>query len=138
MALKFIQQDATTLRAADQEHKAEYDVLRAAGRWSGAVLYSGTLLELALKLLICKLMGISNLPTIFQVHDLDLLLYCSGHWSHFPIGTALETNFSIIHHNWSMALRYEGGTKTQQESDRFDQALFDPLNGVITYFSQYV
>ncbi len=137
MALKFIQQDATTLREAYEERKAEYDTLRAAGRWSGAVLYAGTLLELALKLVIGKHLGIVNLPTIFQVHDLDLLLCCSGQQSLFKPGTALETNFSLIHNNWSMALRYEGATKTQQNSDRFDQALFDPSNGVITYLSQY-
>lgn len=54
MALKFIQQDAATLREAYQERKAEYDALRAAGRWPGAILLAGTLLELALKLVLCK------------------------------------------------------------------------------------
>jgi hypothetical protein len=100
-------------------------------------LYSGTLLELALKLVICRLLDVSNLPTIFQVHDLELLLCCSGQVSRFAPGTALETNFSLIHHNWSMTLRYEGAVKTQQDSDRFDRALFDPSNGVITDLSQY-
>jgi len=69
MALKFIEQDATTLRNAYQERKAEYDALRAAGRWSGAVLYAGTLLELALKLVLCKHFNVPQLPVIFQVHD---------------------------------------------------------------------
>ena len=66
MALKFIQQDATTLREAYQERKAEYDLLRTGGRWAGAILYAGTLLVLALKLVMCKHLGVSNLPTIFQ------------------------------------------------------------------------
>ncbi len=103
MALKLIEQDVTTLRQAYQERKVEYDALRAASRWSGAILYAGTLLELALKVVICKHLGVSKLPAIFQVHDLELLLYCSG----------------------------------QQDSDDFDQALFDPSHGVITYLSQY-
>lgn len=90
MALKFIEQDATTLRNAYHERKAEYDVLRSAGRWSGTVLHGGTLLELALKLVMCKHLGITNLPTIFQVHDLNLLLCCSGQWRRFAPGTALE------------------------------------------------
>jgi hypothetical protein len=137
MALKFIQQDATTLREAYLERKAEYDALRAAGRWSGAVLHGGTLLELALKLVMCKHLGITNLPTIFQVHDLDLLLCCSGQLSRFKPGTTLETNFSLVQNNWSTALRYEGAIKTQQNSDQFNQALFDSANGVITYLSQY-
>lgn len=137
MAVKFIQQDATTLLEAFRERKAEYDALRAVGRWSGAVLHGGTLLELALKLVMCKHLGITNLPAIFQVHDLDLLLCCSGQLSRFKPGTVLETNFSLIQNNWSMALRYEGAIKTQQHSDQFNQALFDPANGVITYLSQY-
>jgi hypothetical protein len=36
-----------------------------------------------------------------------------------------------------MALRYEGATKTQQDADDFDQALFAPFHGVITFLSQY-
>jgi len=96
MAVKFIQQDATTLHAAYQERKAEYDALRAAGRWSGAVLHAGTLLELALKVVMCKHLGITNLPTIFQVHDLDLLLCCSGQQSRFGAGTAIYRRSKTI------------------------------------------
>jgi hypothetical protein len=124
MALKFIQQDATTLREAYQERKAEYDVLRTAGRWSGAILYAGTLLELALKLVMCKHLGVSNLPAIFQVHDLDLLLCCSGKEGVVGANPNLLTNFLLIHKRRSMSLRYEGATKTQQHADEFHQALF--------------
>jgi len=137
MALKFIQQDATTLREAFRERKAEYDALRAAGRWSGAVLHGGTLLELALKVVMCKHLGITNLPTIFQVHDLDLLLCCSGQQSRFGAGTALHKNLSKLQDHWAMALRYEGAIKSQQDSDDCDQALFDPSHGLLTLLSQY-
>jgi hypothetical protein len=137
MALKFIQQDAITLRAAYQERKAEYDALRAAGRWSGTILHAGILLELALKLVMCKHLGVANLPTIFQVHDLDLLLCCSGKDSDFKNNSFLRTNFLLVHKDWSLSLRYEGATKTQQDSDDFDQALFDPSHGIITFLSQY-
>jgi len=137
MALKFIQQDATTLRAAYQERKAEYDALRAAGRWTGAVLYAGTLLELALKLVMCRHLGVTNLPTIFQVHDLDLLLCCSGQQSRFGSGTVLHKNLSRIQDHWAMALRYEGAIKTQQDADDCDKALFDPAHGLIPFLSQY-
>ena len=67
MALKLIQQDASTLHEAYHERKAEYDALRAAERWSGAILLAGTLLELALKMVLCKHLRVSKLPTIFQV-----------------------------------------------------------------------
>lgn len=137
MALKLILQDAATLNGAYQERKAEYDILRAGERWAGAVLHAGTLLELALKLVICKHLGVSKLPTIFQVHDLDLLLYCSGQESRFVNDANFRKNFSLIADEWSMALRYEGATKTQSDSDRFDNALFDSSHGVIPILSQY-
>jgi len=137
MALKFIEQDATTLRNAYQERKAEYDALRAAGKWSGAVLYAGTLLELALKLVISKHMEVTNLPTIFQVHDLELLLCCSGLYARLTTNKLVHENFLLIHKRWSMALRYEGATQTQQDADDFDRALFAPIHGVITFLSQY-
>jgi len=137
MALKFIEQDAATLLEAYKERQAEYDALRAAGRWPGAILYAGTLLELALKLALCKLLGVSNLPTIFQVHDLDLLLHCSGQLNRVRSDKPLLENFSFIHDNWSMAIRYEGAVRTQQDSDAFDLALFDPSHGLIIFLSQY-
>jgi hypothetical protein len=137
MALKFIEQDAATLLEAYKERKAEYDALRAAGRWSGAILYAGTLLELALKLVISKHLEVTNLPTIFQVHDLELLLCCSGLRTRLTTDNFLNENFLLIHKRWSMALRYEGATKTQQDADDFDQALFAPFHGVITFLSQY-
>jgi len=107
--------------------KAEYDALRSAGRWSGAILHAGTLLELALKLVLCRHLKVLKLPTIFQVHDLDLLFYCSGHYVRLMSDTLLQQNFSFIYDNWSMALRYEGAIKAQQDSDAFDVALFDRL-----------
>lgn len=137
MALKLIEQDATTLRQAYHERKAEYDALRAAGRWSGAILYAGTLLELALKLVLCKHLEVAQLPTIFQVHDLELLLYCSGQYTRLTTDTLLNENFLLIHKRWSMTLRYEGATQTQQDAEDFDQALFVPSQGVITFLSQY-
>ncbi len=137
MALKFIEQDAATLLEAYKERRAEYDALRAAGRWPGAILYAGTLLELALKLVICKLLEVSNLPTIFQVHDLNLLLHCSGQLNRVESNKALQGNFAFINENWHMAIRYEGAIKTQQESDEFDRALFDPSKGLITFLSQH-
>jgi hypothetical protein len=137
MALKLIPQDVTKLREAYDERKAEYDALRAVGRWPGAILLAGTLLELALKLVLCRHFGVANLPTIFQVHDLDLLFYCSGQYSYLAANSLLRQNFSFILKNWSMALRYEVAIKTKPDADAFDVALFNPTHGIITFLSQY-
>ncbi len=137
MAFKLIQQDAATLREAYEERKNEYEALRATTRWAGAVLHAGTLVELALKLVLCKHMGVPQLPAIFQVHDLQLLLYCSGLWSVSINTTELQQNFSFISDRWSMTLRYEGASKTAQDADDFDRVLFEQPYGVITFLSQY-
>lgn len=137
MALKFIQQNAETLRKAFDERKAEYDVLRSAGKWSGVVLYAGTLLELALKLVMSKHLEVSNLPAIFQVHDLELLLCCSGLYTRLNADERAYENFLLIHKRWSITLRYEGAIQSQRDADAFDQALFDPKQGIITFLAQY-
>ena len=87
--------------------------------------------------MICKLLGVSNLPTIFQVHDLNLLLHCSGQLNRVESDKALQANFSFVNDNWSMAIRYEGAIKAQQDADEFDRALFDSAHGLITVLSQY-
>ena len=136
MALKFIQQDATTLREAVAERKREYDSLRTAGNWSGAMLHAGILLEVALKLAICKHLKVSKLPTIFQVHDLELLFYCAGQQDVLETNPTLQSNFGFIVEKWSMVLRYEG-VKSQAESDLIDYALFSAPNGVLTFLTPY-
>ncbi len=137
MAFKLIQQDAVTLREAYGERKAEYEALLATERWSGAILHAGTLVELAPKLVLCKHLGVSQLPAIFQVHDLELLFYCSGYYDRLGANNALQQNFSFIYKNWSMTLRYEASRNTQKDAEEFDAAWFDSTSGVITFLSQY-
>lgn len=137
MALKFIQQDAATLRSAFAERKKEYESLRAAGNWAGAILQAGILLEVALKLAICKHLRVSKLPIIFQVHDLELLFYCSGQQEALETNAILQSNFGFILENWSMALRYEGN-RNEAESDLVDHALFSAPDGVLTFLTTYL
>lgn len=137
MALKFIQQDAETLRKALAERKKEYDSLRATGNWAGAMLHAGILLEVALKLAICRHLHVSKLPIIFQVHDLELLFYCSGRQEALETNPILQSNFGFILENWSMVLRYEGA-KSETEADLVDFALFNVPDGVLTFLTPYL
>ncbi|MCI0697280.1 hypothetical protein L0337_35410 [candidate division KSB1 bacterium] len=136
MALKLIKQDVQTLRDAFAERSREYDSLRAAGNWAGAILHAGVLLEVALKIVICKHFKVQRLPTAFQVHDLEFLFYCSGQQSALDTNKNLQNNFIAILDNWSMTLRYEGA-KSQTESDDVDHALFDIPDGVLTFLTPY-
>jgi len=137
MALKLIAQGLATLEAAYLERKGEYDLMRSNAKWSGAISHAGLLVELMLKRAICKHMGVSRLPKIFQTHDLELLLYVSGQQSSFDANPALKRNFEIINGRWSIDLRYQG-PRSQNESDIIDEALFDKTNGVITELEKHV
>jgi hypothetical protein len=135
---KLIKQDVAALRQAYQLRKREYDALRAAGEWAGAVLHAGVLLELALKIAICKNMDVTRLPKAFQVHELEYLLYCSGLENAFLNNAKLYRNFRVIATDWSMELRYEGTLVTAQDADSFHQALFDSADGVLTFLSSFL
>ena len=137
MAIKLIKQDAATLLAAFNERKDEYNALRSVGKWSGAISHGGILLELALKLVICKNIGAAKLPTMFQIHDLELLLYCSGLRKDFLSNSVLQRNFDTVLKRWSLDLRYQGASKTRADSEAVHQALFEPANGVLVFLSQY-
>jgi len=96
MAIKFIKQDANVLLAAYNARKEEYEALRATRQWSGAISHAGILLELALKLVTGKHIGATELPVMFQIHDLELLLYCSGQRVNFFGNSTVQHNFDIV------------------------------------------
>ncbi len=115
--------------------KEEYEALYSAGKWQGAVVQAGFLLELALKIAICKNIDEQNLPRIFQVHDLELLLYCSGLRQTFESKPELQRNFTVVLTNWSPELRYERAVITQKKSNEVHQALFDSSHGLLTFLA---
>lgn len=135
MPIKIIPQNISMLQEAYQMRMEEYQVLRSAEKWQGAVLQAGFLLELALKIAICKNLDEPNLPRIFQFHDLELLLYCSGLRKTFRSNPNLHRNFTIVLSNWSLDLRYERRVITKTKSEEVHQALFDSTYGVLTFLS---
>jgi len=57
--------DALTLHDAFGEREKEYDSLRAAGNWAGAMLHAGILLEVALNLFLLLVSG-EFMSTLFH------------------------------------------------------------------------
>jgi len=135
MAAKFIPQDMATLEEAFQMRKEEYEILHAAGQWQGAVLHAGFVVELALKIAICKKLNEPKLPRIFQVHDLELLLHCSGLRKTFEGKPDLYRNFGLVLNHWSTELRYEKAVINKAISNKIHRALFDPASGIVTFLS---
>jgi hypothetical protein len=138
LADKIIAEDITTLRQAYQLRQREYEALRAAGEWAGAIMHAGILLELALKIAICKNMDVTNLPKAFQIHDLKLLLYCTGLRNTVMNNPELQRNFGVIATHWTMDLRYKGAVVMKQYFDEVHQALFDPSTGILTFLSTFL
>lgn len=136
MALKLVVQDVATLRLAYEERCLEYDCLRTAGRWAGAVYLSGILVEIAFKIIIGKHMGVSKLPDLFKVHDLELLRYCSGLENSFASSPELHTNFSTIHNAWTIDLRYRG-SEAEIAANDVHKALYEPPDGLLTFLSRH-
>ena len=135
---KIIAEDIATLRQAYQLRQREYEALRAAGEWAGAFMHAGILLELALKIAICKNMDVAHLPKVFQVHDLKLLLYSSGLKNTFLNNAKLYQNFRKVATDWSIDLRYKGLVVSAQDADTFHQALFHSSDGVLTFLSSFL
>ena len=135
---KLIKEDVATLRQAYQLRRREYDALRTAGEWCGAILHAGVLVELALKIAICQNMDIARSPKAFQVHELEYLLYCSGLENTFLKNVKLYQNFRDIATDWSIELRCQGTIFNEQDAEAFHQALFDLSDGVLTSLSSFL
>ena len=77
------------------------------------------------------------LPIMFQTHELELLLFCSGLNHEFNHNPILLHNFKSVLKRWSIDLCYEGATKTKADAALVDNALFDPANCVLTVLTKY-
>lgn len=132
--MKTIKQDVTMLRAAYEQRLEEYRALRAAKQWAGSIYLAGIVVEIALKLVIGRHLGVAELPDIFKSHDLELLRYCSGLEPEFDGRPRLSENFTALNTTWRIDLRYQGA-KSETESDAIDKALHEPNEGLLSFLS---
>lgn len=95
-----------------KERAEDAKALFEAKRYDGAVYTCGYVVELALKIRICKTLKWQNYPPTksqdfkaFKSHNLDFLLTCSGK------ETEIKNNFfnlwSFFISNWNSEMRYE-------------------------------
>jgi hypothetical protein len=123
------------LRVADSR-LAEFQVLRAATPpCNAAALYlGGYAVEALLKCLICRTLNLPELPVLFHVHDLDVLLFYSGRYDEMRADAPVWKSFVGIQALWDEKCRYaDPPTVSAAECDRLDLRLNDPASGVIPW-----
>ncbi len=135
---------AADLTTAWQDRIADSQVLLNANRNAAAIASGVYAIEILLKVRICKILKLQQLPSAFEIHDLEGLATLAGLRS--EIG---EQAFRVspIGQNWSAVIedsrklndfRYlPGATWSNQEASLFFQRLQDPQDGVLPWIQTH-
>jgi hypothetical protein len=118
-----------------RDRKAEFDLLRANGRWTASVYIGGYIVEARLKYKICELLNIDKLPAIFKTHNLLALIIHAGLSKTIETLPKVYKNFLAIHavHHETI-WRYKASDQQHQVvSDNMNEWLFHPQYGVMTW-----
>jgi hypothetical protein len=124
------------LRRLADARLAELDTLRKATppHYAAALYLGGYAVEALLKCAICQALNLDELPVIFHVHDLDVLLFFSGRYQEIQTDAAVLDSFSNIQAAWSEKRRYtDPTTATAAECNDLDQWLNNPTSGVVPW-----
>ena len=131
---------AVSLRIIADARLRDFDALWKAGQCHTAVYMAGYVVEEYLKCAICKTLKISNLPTIFEYHDLESLLFYSGFDREIRADLTVFESFEEINKNWKVEMRYEDpySPKYVKFDNEFcvnmDKWLNDAKNGLVPWF----
>lgn len=111
------------------------------GTWFGAAIYlGGYACECLLKVRICELLDLAELPRTFYSHDLDALLLHAGLSNRIKAVAAVERSFQRIVSIWNdphgqPQVRYnDPSAYTQTVADDCSKCLLDPNEGVVPWF----
>jgi HEPN domain-containing protein len=66
------------LEQASKDRLEDSEQLLKAGRYAAAIMHGLYALEIALKVLICRRLDVSNLPRVFETHNLEALMLHAG------------------------------------------------------------
>ncbi|OJV88525.1 MAG: hypothetical protein BGO34_17990 [Bacteroidia bacterium 44-10] len=144
----FIGTALTDLEVAWRERIEEAEVLETAGFHSTAAALRLYALEILVKVVICKHLGLSLLPVVCKKHELVNLIIHTGLWKELQVDppTRLLANWDILA-NYSESrlndLRYEPREKlTEADATRIKEALHGseqhPDDGVVAWLSKHI
>jgi hypothetical protein len=124
------------LRRLADARLAEFDTLRHATppHYAAALYLAGYAVEALLKCAICQALNLDELPVVFHVHDLDVLLFFSGRHQEIQTDPAVWDSFNHILAAWSEKQRYtDPPTVAVAECNRMNRWLNDPTSGVVPW-----
>jgi hypothetical protein len=118
-----------------RDRKRDFDLLRSQGQWTTSVYIGGYIVEARLKYKICELLDVDRLPAIFKTHNLSALIIFAGLSKPLQALPRVERNLQKIHRiHVDTVWRYKSSSPLhQRDSDRLNNWLFHPNNGVITW-----
>jgi len=112
------------LRRLADARLAEFNTLRQATppHYAAALYLGGYAIEALLKCAICQALNLDELPVVFHVHDLDVLLFFSGRYQEIQTDHAVWDSFRKIQLTWNEKRRYtDPSTVTVTECDDLDR-----------------
>lgn len=136
------------LEIAWQERLEEAETLEKADFHSTAASLRLYALEVLVKVVICKHLGLAQLPSVCKTHDLSSLIIHTGRWKDLQgiSPTLLRFNWDILV-NYSRTrlneLRYQPRSAlTASDSSKIKEALNGPEDdaesGVLTWLSKHI
>ena len=126
---------ASDLEIIAEARLREFELLRSSGEYAGAYYLGGYAAELFLKRAICRLLGLSHLPIVFHIHNLETLRFFSGVSGRLSAAPGVAANLNSLHSGWNERMRYAAPAAISQEDcDDMDRWLNDPADGVIPWF----
>ena len=128
-----ITKDELAQLARDRKH--DFELLRSQGQWTTSVYIGGYIAEARLKYKICERLDVDHLPAIFKTHHLLALIIFAGLSKPLNTLPKVERNLRKIHRiHVDAAWRYKCFSPLhQRDSDRLNNWLFHPNDGVITW-----
>jgi hypothetical protein len=118
-----------------RDRKEDFKALREKGRWTASVYIGPYIVEARLKFKICDVLKLGQLPMIFKTHDLYALAIYTSLLDELKAMPRVFANFNKINELHQNAIwRYQVAALSHQaESDRLNECLFNPNDGVITW-----
>ncbi|MDD5673285.1 MAG: hypothetical protein PHC61_03925 [Chitinivibrionales bacterium] len=118
----------------------ESKLLLGNGYYLSSIYLGGYAFELLLKIIICKKLGLTDLPSCFTIHDFESLLYSAGLSDERGKDPKVSANFTYVNSSWSEGKRYDNPSKYSVDSaSKFYAALTDSKEGgLIPWLEQIV
>ena len=127
----------SALRSITDTRLRDFVVLWQGGQHHTAIYVAGYAVEACLKLGICRTLKVPNLPTIFEYHELESLLFFSGYDHELRDDKKLIESFNDINDLWNVEMRYSDPSTSSIDHNtcvNVNKWLNDSAVGLVPWF----